>query len=57
MSAIKERKLKHIEICLEYMVEYTTKTTGFERMDWAYNALPEVSLEQINLETEFLGKS
>ncbi len=56
MSAIKERKLKHIQVCLEYPVEYTTKTTGFERIDWDYNALPEISLEAINLETEFLGK-
>jgi isopentenyl-diphosphate Delta-isomerase len=56
MSAIKERKLKHIEICLEYPVEYTTKTTGLESVPWDYNAMPEVSLEEINLETEFLGK-
>ena len=57
MSVISERKLKHIEICLEYPVEYTTKTNGFEFIDWVYNALPEVSLEGINLETQFLGKT
>jgi isopentenyl-diphosphate Delta-isomerase len=56
MSAIKERKLKHIEICLEYPVEYTTKTTGLEFVPWNYNALPEISLGQINLENTFLGK-
>ncbi len=56
MSAIRERKLKHIEICLEYEVEYTTKTNGFELIPWLYNALPEISLEDISLETQFLGK-
>lgn len=57
MSAIKERKLKHIQVCLEYHVEYTTKTTGLELVAWNYNALPDVSLEDVNLETEFLGKT
>jgi isopentenyl-diphosphate Delta-isomerase len=56
MSAIKDRKLKHIEICLEYPVEYSTKNTGLESVPWDYNALPEISLENINLETNFLGK-
>ncbi len=56
MSAIKERKLKHIQVCLEYPVEYSTKTNGFEAVPWDYCALPEVSLEDIKLETEFLGK-
>jgi isopentenyl-diphosphate Delta-isomerase len=56
MTAIKARKLKHIEVCLEYPVEYTTKTTGLELIAWNYNALPEISLEEIKLETEFLGK-
>ena len=53
---IAERKLKHIEVCLEYPVEYTTKTTGLEHVPWPYNALPELSLADISLETEFLGK-
>jgi isopentenyl-diphosphate Delta-isomerase len=50
------RKLKHIQVCLEYPVEFTTKTTGFERVAWNYRALPELRLEDVNLETTFLGK-
>jgi isopentenyl-diphosphate Delta-isomerase len=57
MSAIKERKLKHIEVCLEYPVQYITKTTRLECISWDYNALPEITLEEIKLETEFLGKT
>ena len=55
-NGIAVRKLKHIAVCLEYPVEYTTKTTGLEHVPWAYNALPELSLADVNLETEFLGK-
>jgi isopentenyl-diphosphate Delta-isomerase len=55
-NEIAQRKLKHIEVCLDYPVEYTTKTTGLEHVPWPYNALPELSLADISLETEFLGK-
>jgi isopentenyl-diphosphate Delta-isomerase len=53
---ISSRKLKHIQVCLEYPVEFTTLTTGLERVEWTYNALPELSLQDVNLETTFLGK-
>jgi isopentenyl-diphosphate Delta-isomerase len=56
VNQISERKLKHIEVCLGFPVEYTTKTTGLEHVSWPYNALPELSLSEITLETEFLGK-
>ncbi|MFN3266652.1 MAG: type 2 isopentenyl-diphosphate Delta-isomerase [Deinococcales bacterium] len=54
--SISARKLKHIKVCLEYPVAYTTKTTGFETVSWAYNALPEMQLEDVQLQTSFLGK-
>jgi isopentenyl-diphosphate Delta-isomerase len=53
---ISARKIKHIQVCLEYPVQYCTKTTGFERVEWPYRALPELQLKDINLETTFLGK-
>lgn len=53
---IRTRKLKHIQVCLEYPVEYTTRTTGLERLDWPYRALPELRLEDVSLDTTFLGK-
>lgn len=53
---IQTRKLKHIQVCLEYPVEYTTRTTGLEDLDWPYRALPELRLEDVDLGTTFLGK-
>lgn len=54
--SISARKLKHIQVCLEYPVQYATKTTGFEDLNWPYNALPEVRLEDVDLSASFLGK-
>jgi isopentenyl-diphosphate Delta-isomerase len=53
---IQDRKLKHVEVCLNYPVEYTTRTTGFEKVDLPYRALPETNLSTINTSTTFLGK-
>ena len=54
--SIAARKLKHIEVCLEYPVQFSHQTTGFETMPWLYHALPELSLADIDLKTNFLGK-
>lgn len=51
-----ERKLKHVEACLHYPVEYETRTAGFERYDLPYCALPETDLAEIDTRTQFLGK-
>jgi len=56
MSDLARRKLKHIEVCLEREVEYGTRTTGFERYDLPYRALPETDLEAIDTRTAFLGR-
>jgi isopentenyl-diphosphate Delta-isomerase len=56
VSDINRRKLKHIEVCLEREVEYTTRTAGFERYDLPYRALPETSLDAIDTRTSFLGR-
>ena len=50
------RKLRHVEACLDYDVDYKTRTTGFERFDLPYCALPETDLAAIDLSTTFLGK-
>ena len=55
--SISARKLKHIQVCLEYLVQFSSQSTGFEKLPWSYNALPELSLEDIKLETQFLGKT
>jgi isopentenyl-diphosphate Delta-isomerase len=56
-ETIQKRKLKHVEVCLRYPVEYTTRTTGFEKFDLPYSALPETNLLEINTQTPFLGKT
>ena len=50
------RKLKHVEVCLTHPVTYETCTTGFERFDLPYRALPETRLQGIDTRTTFLGK-
>ena len=50
------RKLRHIDACLHPESQYQTVTTGLERVPWPYLALPELSLEGVDLSTSFLGK-
>ncbi len=49
------RKKDHIDLVLEKGAQYK-KTAGFERIDLVHNALPEISLADVDLSTEFLGK-
>ncbi len=56
-SAIGKRKLKHVQVCLDYPVEYQTRTAGFERFDLPYKALPETDLAEIDMRVSFLGKT
>ena len=51
-----QRKLDHLRISLEEDVQFKSLTTGFERFRFVHRALPELSLEEINLSTLFLGK-
>lgn len=55
-AAASARKRRHVEVCLERGVEYETRTTGFERFDLPYCALPETSLASLDLGATFLGK-
>ncbi|MEI6805828.1 MAG: type 2 isopentenyl-diphosphate Delta-isomerase [Myxococcaceae bacterium] len=48
-------KLAHIEACLNSEVEYQ-KSAGFDQIELVNQAAIDISLEQINLETSFLGK-
>jgi isopentenyl-diphosphate Delta-isomerase len=51
---ISRRKLDHIELCLSSDVSMT-KPTGFNRLFFMHQALPEIALEDVSLETSFLG--
>jgi len=48
-------KLRHLEACLAQPVEYR-KTTGLERYELLNDALPELSLAQLDLSCELAGK-
>lgn len=48
-------KVQHIDACLTDAVEYK-KSAGFEKYEFVNNALPNVSLENISLELELVGK-
>jgi isopentenyl-diphosphate Delta-isomerase len=54
--SLPRRKARHIEACLSGEVEYTTRETGFGRLDLPYRALPETDLQHIDTAVTFLGR-
>lgn len=57
MSDIQTRKRKHLEVCLSEAVEYERVSTGLEQYRLRYCALPDLSLDEVDLTTSFLGKT
>ena len=55
MSGIEKRKLRHVRVSLEEEVE-TDISTGFKDVHLIHRALPEIDLDEVSLETCFLGK-
>jgi len=53
---LEQRKSEHLHINLEKDVSFPCLTTGLERYRFIHNALPEASLDQVDLTTTFLGK-
>ena len=58
MSAggIELRKLRHIEACLRPESQYQKVKTGLDTVPWPYRALPESDLDDVRLDTVFLGR-
>jgi isopentenyl-diphosphate delta-isomerase len=52
---VEERKLDHIQICLNRNVEARKITTGFEDVFLMHRALPELNMDEIDLSTEAFG--
>lgn len=50
------RKEEHVNIVASEDVRFRSKTTGLERYELVYNALPEVDLNDISTATTFLGR-
>jgi isopentenyl-diphosphate delta-isomerase len=53
---LEQRKSEHLRINLEKDVSFPRLTTGLERYRFVHNALPEISLDEVDLTTVFLGK-
>ena len=53
---ISRRKSEHVQVSLEQDVHFKNKTTGFENYRFIHCALPEMDLNEVSTETEFLGK-
>lgn len=52
---IENRKKEHVKHALESNIQYS-KTTGFEKLEFIHNALPEINFNSIDLTVKFLGK-
>lgn len=52
---INERKSEHIRITLEEEVTGRSITTGYERIRFVHNALPEINFEDVSIATSFLN--
>ncbi|MHA1917494.1 MAG: type 2 isopentenyl-diphosphate Delta-isomerase [Candidatus Ranarchaeia archaeon] len=51
-----DRKLDHIRLSLKKDVQARKKSTGFYDISFIHESLPELSLHEIDISTEFLGK-
>lgn len=52
-----QRKIEHLQLCASSPVESRSKKAGFEDIMLIHKALPEFDIDEITLNTEFLGKS
>ncbi len=50
------RKDEHLSVVLGRRQKQTTKTNGFERIEFIHCALPELNLDHVDISTSFLGK-
>ncbi|MFH1726554.1 MAG: type 2 isopentenyl-diphosphate Delta-isomerase [Elusimicrobiota bacterium] len=53
---LQERKFKHLKICAEMDVEFRDTTTLLEDVHLVHEALAEISFDEIDTRTSFMGK-
>ncbi|MEM7797393.1 MAG: type 2 isopentenyl-diphosphate Delta-isomerase, partial [Cyanobacteria bacterium P01_C01_bin.118] len=56
-ATIQDRKADHLRICLEDDVQCRQVTTGLEQYRFTHCGLPELSYDQVDIGTTFLGKA
>ena len=54
-SKTESRKKDHVELVVSKGAQYA-KSAGFEKVEFIHNALPEISLDSVDLSVKFLGK-
>jgi len=57
MSSTQTRKADHLRICLEEDVQFRTQRNGLENYRFTHCCLPELDYSDIDLKTDFFGKS
>lgn len=56
MTNTQTRKADHLRICLEDDVQFR-QTNGLDQYRFTHSCLPEVNLSEVDLKTQFLGKT
>lgn len=56
-DGIAGRKADHIALCLDGDVGFAAKTTLFDDLELVHDALPELSVDEVDLSTAFAGKA
>lgn len=56
-TTIEDRKADHLRICLEDDVQCHQTTTGLENYRFTHCGLPELSYDEVDISTTFLGKT
>jgi isopentenyl-diphosphate delta-isomerase len=54
---LEERKSEHLHINLDKDVSFPLLTSGLERYRFVHNALPEIALDEVDLQTTFFGRT
>jgi isopentenyl-diphosphate delta-isomerase len=56
LSPTQRRKREHLELCLDAPSVASGGGTGLDRYAFVHNALPEIDIDEIDLNADFLGK-
>lgn len=56
-DTIASRKRDHIRVCLDERSQFDSTTAGLERYRFVHESLPEMAPSDVDLTTEFLGKT